>query len=137
MCGNDQLMFSRIALSLALTVAVLVAPIAPMEIAKAFSRHARCHPTTQMNIDPCQRCPMNSNQTNSNSGSTCCSVQAPCFVGYANTSDDFIPGTHSGALCDSFTNHVHSALTTSSGSAAASRILLNNRSARDQSRSRG
>jgi hypothetical protein len=87
--ANNQLMFGKIGLSLLLAIAVLVAPAAPIEIAKISSPDAICS-TMHMNMDPCQRCPLSSNQTSSNS--TCCSVQAPCFVGYANSSEDFVAG---------------------------------------------
>ena len=87
---NNSLMLSRTILSLTLTIAVLAAPAAPIEFSKITSPHAKCSPSMQ--IDPCQRCPLNSNQTNSNSGSACCSVQASCFVGYANASDEFVAG---------------------------------------------
>jgi hypothetical protein len=83
-------MFSRITLSLILMVAVLVAPAASIDIAKAFSSHTKCCARVQMDVDPCQRCPVNPNQTNSNSA--CCSVQSPCFVYYSDGADDFVVG---------------------------------------------
>lgn len=83
-------MFGRITLALALAVAVLTAPAAPIEIAKIGSAHGTFCPVMHRNMDPCQRCPMAPNS--SSSGSTCCSVQAPCFVAYSNGPDDFIAG---------------------------------------------
>lgn len=83
-----QLMLTRTLLSLALGLGVLVAPMAPIDLTKALSLHSSCW--AHLKIDPCQRCPLSSNQTSSNS--TCCSVQAPCFVGYANSSEDFVAG---------------------------------------------
>jgi hypothetical protein len=85
---NNQFMLSRIMLSLTLTIAVLVAPAAPIEFSRIKSSHVRCSPAIQ--IDRCQRCPVNSNQTSSNS--TCCSVQSPCFNYYSNATDGFVAG---------------------------------------------
>jgi hypothetical protein len=87
-------MFSRITLALILIVAVLIAPAAPIDLSRFVSAKAGC--SARMDTDPCQRCPVRSNQTNSNSA--CCSVQAPCFVGYANAYDDFIAATRSGEI---------------------------------------
>jgi hypothetical protein len=81
-------MLSRVLLSITLALGVPIAPMAPIDVAKALSPHSKC--CAHVKIDPCQRCPLSSNQTSSNS--TCCSVQAPCFVGYANSSEDFVAG---------------------------------------------
>jgi hypothetical protein len=94
--ARDQLMFSRITLSVTLAVAVLIAPMAPIEIAKAISPHHGCCVKPAVKADPCQHCPMAPTSPASSSGSTCCSVQAPCFVGYAHGLDNFLAGIASG-----------------------------------------
>jgi hypothetical protein len=83
-------MLSRIIVALALATSVMIAPAAPIDIAKAFSPQMKCCARTQVSVDPCKCCPISSNQTTSTSGLTCCSAQAPCFVFYANSSDDFL-----------------------------------------------
>jgi hypothetical protein len=86
-------LMGKITLSLALTIALLAAPAAPIEIAKIASPHASSCPVMHRNMDPCQRCPMT--PTSSSSGSTCCSVQAPCFVAYSDGPNEFIAGMSS------------------------------------------
>ena len=96
-------MFSRITLSLALIVAVSIAPAAPIEIAKIVSPKKGCCSRVQVNRDPCHGCPMTPASPGSNSASTCCSAQSPCFVGYAHGSDNFLAGLNAIALT-SFAN---------------------------------
>lgn len=90
LCVTNQLMLSRIVLSLTLTLAVVIAPASPIEFSKMVSPRPSYCPVMQANMDPCQRCPTNSNQTNSSS--SCCSVQSPCFNYYSNATDDFVAG---------------------------------------------
>jgi hypothetical protein len=88
--ANNRFMPSRIAFSLVLTIAVVALPAAPIELTKAFSPKTSCSAHTK--IARCQGCPMTPSSPSSGSGSTCCSAQAPCFVGYANSSEDFVAG---------------------------------------------
>jgi hypothetical protein len=81
-------MFGKIILSLTVAFAVCLAPAAPIEVSKILASQASCCARTTDN--PCQHCPFRSNQTSS--ASTCCSAQAPCFVVYSNTSDNFVAG---------------------------------------------
>src|SRR5436309_2957404 len=81
-------MLSRLTLSLALILAVLVAPAAPLDLNAALTSRISC--CIRIQVDPCQSCPINSGPTNS--GSACCSVQAPCFVCFSHGGDDFIAG---------------------------------------------
>src|ERR1043166_2666604 len=96
-------MFSRITLSLALVVTVALAPAAPIEITKMVSPKKGCCSHTQVHRDPGHGCPMTPASPSSNSGSTCCSLQSPCFVGYAHGSDNFLAGLNAVALAP-FTN---------------------------------
>jgi hypothetical protein len=100
-------MLSRITLSLALTIAVLVAPATPIELAKAVSSRTSCSAHMQMKTDPCQHCPMTPPAPSSSSGTTCCSVQAPCFVGYSNASDDFVAGMRSTNVAQAVNDRVN------------------------------
>jgi len=86
------MMFSRITLSVTLAAAVLAAPMAPIEIAKAVSPQKNHCARPAKKVDPCQHCPMAPSSPASSSGSTCCSVQSPCFVSYTHDSDDFLTG---------------------------------------------
>lgn len=79
-------------LSLALVVAVSIAPAAPIEITKIVSPKKGCFSHMEVNRDPCHGCPMTPASSSSNSAATCCSVQAPCFVGYAHGADNFRAG---------------------------------------------
>jgi hypothetical protein len=94
-------MFSRGALSLAISFAILVAPTAPIEITHVFSPKKNCCAHTRTNADPCHGCPISSGGTTA--GSTCCSVQAPCFVSCVNGSDEFVAGMSSAGFAF-FTN---------------------------------
>jgi len=88
-------MFGKTTLSLIVAMSVLVAPAAPIEIQKITSPHTSCCSRPALNADPCQRCPMTPSSSGSSSASTCCSVQAPCFVCHANSSEDFVAAIRS------------------------------------------
>ena len=87
---SNHLMLSKSLLSLALGIAVVIAPAAPIEIAKIVSPKKSCSSYLQVNADPCQGCPMTPSSSNSTSGSSCCSAQAPCFVCYSHFTDGFV-----------------------------------------------
>ena len=94
-------MLGRIIIALALSFAVFVAPAAPIELTKIVSAKSICF--AHINMDPCQRCPMHQGPASSSTGSTCCSAQAPCFVCYSHTSDNFVVGMNRVGFA-SFTN---------------------------------
>jgi hypothetical protein len=77
---------ARLVLALLTLNLAVLSPVPPSELVRTAHRQDSC--CARMDIDGGQRCPINSGGTSSNS--TCCSAQAPCFVGYVNASDDFV-----------------------------------------------